>query len=200
MVALSLLAAVVALPAVIASPTIRLRQNGPPGCGNGAPGDFDSAASITLTALNTTLPNSNDNGAPLVASEIEIFGAESSWVLTTQASASLRLTVSDFTLQTGALLPVSSNGQEFADSAVEPGDGIGFQRFPGNAPSGSLSEIYCGIVNTGLAGGNSSQPLLSIQGNSSNFALCESDGLNVVVFQPEDSDGCYPVEILIFEH
>lgn len=64
----------------------------------------------------------------------------------TQASASLRLTVSDFTLQTGALLPVSTNGQEFADSAVEPGDGIGFQRFPGNAPSGSLSEIYCGIV------------------------------------------------------
>lgn len=61
--------------------------------------------------------------------------------------------------------------------------------------------------NTDPTNGSVSRPLLSIQGDISDFALCESGDLNVVVFQPTsdnfgtyDFGSCYSVDILIFEN
>ncbi|EMD35786.1 hypothetical protein CERSUDRAFT_115739 [Gelatoporia subvermispora B] len=204
MIALSLLAAAVALPAVLASPAMRLRQVFPPGCGAGAPGDFDTASNVSLTALNTTLPNSNSDGVPLVAVMTDIFGAQSNYELATEASVSLQFTVSDFSLENGALVPIVSN-QQSTDLDVISGDILKFSSATGGTLP-SRAEIYCGIANTDPAGGGIPEPLLSLQGDTSDFALCEADGVNVVVYQPSDNFGsydfstCYSVDILIFEH
>ncbi|OCH89960.1 hypothetical protein OBBRIDRAFT_826227 [Obba rivulosa] len=205
MLAFSFLAAALSLPAVIASPALRLRQVFPPGCGTGAPGDFDTTPSLSLAALNTTLPNSSSNGTPLVAAMTDIFGAQSNYVLATKASAeaSLKFTVSDFSLETGALSPIVSN-QNSADQDVSPGDPLEF-----SSSTGSISgpEIYCGIANTDPAGGGIPEPLLSLNGDTSDFSLCQSGELTVVVYEPTsdnfgvyDFDSCYGVDLLIFEH
>jgi len=206
MVAFSFLAAAVALPLVLASPALQLRQDFPAGCGStNFPGDFNTASDISLTALNTTLPNSISTGAPLAVALIDIFGAESSYLLATAASAEagLKFTSNDFALTNGALTPIVAN-QKSTDSDVVAGSTLEFQSATGGKIA-TPAQVYCGLANTD-AGGGISEPLLSIQGDSSDFSLCQSGDLNVVVFEPTsdnsayDFDSCYGVDILIFEH
>lgn len=81
MIAFSFLAAAISIPVVIAFPAMQRRQGAPPECGAGSPGDFVSAPPFTLTALNTTQPNSNNDGSPLVAVPGGIFGADVTYML-----------------------------------------------------------------------------------------------------------------------
>lgn len=136
----------------------------------------------------------------------------------------MRITHSDFALKNGSLTPIVGN-QESTDSDVSPGGTLEFQT--GTTAPGEIvtpAQIYCGIVSSKPISTNSpdschiaqsitdpagrgTQPRLSIQGNSSDFSLCQSGDLNVVVFEATsdnfgsyDYDSCYGVAILIFEH
>ncbi|OCH89955.1 hypothetical protein OBBRIDRAFT_835410 [Obba rivulosa] len=211
MIASSFLVAALALPAAIASPAMRLRQEA--GCGSGPTGlgDFNTAPNITLTALNTTLPNSIQNGLPLVAAFTGFSIQLSSYVLATQASAEANSvsTIVDFSLDEGNLAPIVPH-QFSSDVGVASG---GILSFVSGVDNLDQPEEYCGIgitvqANTDPVGGGIPEPRLALQGDESDFALCESSsGLNVVVFQPAannsgsyDFESCFGVDVFIFEH
>ncbi|EMD34870.1 hypothetical protein CERSUDRAFT_117067 [Gelatoporia subvermispora B] len=200
MFASSLLLAALALPTVLAGPALRLRQSG---CNSGTPGEFGTAPNITLNALDTNAANSGGQGLPLVALITSVSMVEAIYVLATQASASTRPgQVLDFSLENGVLAPIIPNTFS-GDLDVQSGDVLQFA-------SGNVAQLvpaeYCGFANTDPNGGGIAQPLLGLNGDTSDFALCMSGDLDIAVFQPTADNGgaysldsCTSVDILIFE-
>ncbi|EMD35789.1 hypothetical protein CERSUDRAFT_115741 [Gelatoporia subvermispora B] len=202
MIASSIILAALAIPAALASPSLRLRQV--PGCNSGTPGEFNSAPNITFNALETSQVASGDDGIPLVAATISNAGDETLYVLATEASAgSGSGTVTDFSLESGVLAPIVPD--EFSGSLNVQSGGI--LEFASGNVGQEVSAEYCGFANTDPSGGSIPQPLLALDGDTSDFALCESNDLNVVVFEATaDNSGaydfstCVSVDILIFEY
>ncbi|EMD34871.1 hypothetical protein CERSUDRAFT_67258 [Gelatoporia subvermispora B] len=203
MLAFSFLFAALAIPTALAGSALRLRQSG---CKGSIPGKIDTASNITINALDSDAANSGGQGLPLVALVATIGGVETTYVLATQATASTLVgstTFADFSLQNDILAPIIPNTFS-ANLAVQPGLII---EFASGQIGQAIPEEFCGIANTDPAGGGISEPLLSVNGDTSDFALCMSGPIGVIVFQPNadnsgeyDIDSCTSVDILIFEH
>jgi len=199
--------------AVAASPVSRsllhARQHQPgPWCDGLGAGIFDIAPNITLAAFNTTLPNANDTGAPLVMGQAGAVDGAEFKILSTWAS----FPFNDFptmSLNNGTLLPNSPDGPiSVSDSnvtvAAEPLWVLTTFDLP------TPAQIYCGVADTDPAGGGTGFPLLAVHGDTDHFSLCSAGDFplaqtNVVWRASAINDGsynftsCYPVHIQIVE-
>ncbi|EMD34869.1 hypothetical protein CERSUDRAFT_97438 [Gelatoporia subvermispora B] len=208
MLASSFLLAALAIPAALAGPTLRFRQSG---CQGGVFGEIDTAANITLNALDSNAANSGGQGLPLVALVTSDVGVETLYVLATQATAGTGSnTISEFSLNGGSsisgLAPIVPNTFS-ANLNVESGQVLEFAS--GDVGQEIPADEYCGIANIAPNGQGTPipEPLLSLRGDTDDFALCMSGDLDIVVFQPTADNGgaysfdsCTSVDILIFEH
>ncbi|THH32667.1 hypothetical protein EUX98_g1489 [Antrodiella citrinella] len=194
--ALGLLAGCQALPASLES------RQAIPGCEGFGPAVFNTASDFTITALNRTLPNANDTGAPLVIGQAGAVTGESFVVLSTFASVAVN-EFPTWNLTNGVLLP---NGPVLVSQT---------NFTAGTAPQWELGQnlpvpaaIWCAVISTSAEGGPGSEnPTLAGEGDTDDFFLCPTDiGQVNVVYKPiADNfdqyifDECYAVDLKLIQ-
>ncbi|OBZ72771.1 hypothetical protein A0H81_06937 [Grifola frondosa] len=193
----------IAASAVIAVPTaLHTRQTIAPWCEGFGDGVLDTAHNFTLAAYNTTLPNANSTGAPLVFGQAGAVDGASFKVLSTSASYPFN----DFpllSLTNGALLP---NGPvQASDANVTAGQELLWVLTTVNLPT--PAQIYCAVLDTSPYGGGTGFPRLAVHNDIDSFSLCSLDDPNAqnnVVYKASaindgsyDFSTCYPVQIQI---
>ncbi|KAH9831571.1 uncharacterized protein C8Q71DRAFT_726759 [Rhodofomes roseus] len=203
------LSAIVALFAASASavPALNTRQTGA-SCAGLSSGSTDTPAyNFTLTALNTTLPNTNATGAPLVLGwgPAGSSPASSDWVISTYAEWHSN-EWPYFSLQSGALYPIPGPDEEGLgayDYDIASGAAIGFYVLP--AESGRDNpEIYCAASRNG-------NTLLAVNNDADSFSLCQAVPNpypnNILVWQAKadnsdvyDFSTCYGVQVFLFPY
>ncbi|CAL1702399.1 unnamed protein product [Somion occarium] len=171
-----------------------------PWCDGLGGGAFDEQPNLSLAAYNTSLPNANSTGAPIVLGQAgAIAGAE----FKTYASYPYN-DFPTFSLDEGALVPKGA-GITVADTDVLVGGQLGFVVTNLNPPT--PAQIYCALASTDPMGGGTGLPVLAVHGDPDSFSLCRAgdDPLaqtNVVYqAQPNNTgyiyDSCYPVRLQI---
>ncbi|KAI0643247.1 hypothetical protein C8Q79DRAFT_1002500 [Trametes meyenii] len=171
-------------------------QHGPwcDGLGGGA---FDGVHNFTLAAWNTSLPNANNTGAPLVlATAGAIPGAELRQ-LATYASFPFD-DYPTFSLVNGTLIPQGGSTPAQA-TIVQDGSSLGFLQTVSAEPTKG-SQIYCAVADLDPAGHGTGHPFLAVNGDTDSFSLCQTGAQNVVFYKPaaegrEDFASCYPVKV-----
>ncbi|CCL98476.1 uncharacterized protein FIBRA_00474 [Fibroporia radiculosa] len=200
---LSILYALGALVEALALPTGQIiAREVTPWCAGLGPGAFDIAHNFTLAALNTTLPNANATGAPLVLGQAGATDGESFEVFSTYASYPYNDWPNLSLLQGGL---VANSIYNFTSPAgnVTSGNELSFVTTTYNAPP--PAQIYCAVADIDPTEG-SPYPLLAVNGDTSGFALCVQCDCNYaqtnLVWQPspENADGylydtCYNVTV-----
>ncbi|EPT02257.1 hypothetical protein FOMPIDRAFT_1015350 [Fomitopsis schrenkii] len=203
----SLLALLVATASAI--PRLPVRQQGASFAGL-ADGSTDSPLyNFTLAAVNTTLPNTNSTGAPLVLGwgPSGTSAAASAWAISTYAAWQSN-EWPYFTLSDGALYPIpghNEHGLGAYDHEVASGDEVTFwvtveQSNPTPDP------IYCAAAND-----DQEYAVLAVNNDADHFSLCEATTswpkLNtVLVYEAADSNRnynystCYLVQVNIIPY
>ncbi|EMD35782.1 hypothetical protein CERSUDRAFT_115735 [Gelatoporia subvermispora B] len=200
--------------AAFASPVSRgllhARQHQPgPWCDGLGAGVFDIAPQITLAALNTTLPNANNTGAPLVMGQAGAVDGASFAILSTFASFPFN-EFPTLSLLNGTLIPNLPGGilANASDSSVAAGTAPSWIITGLDLPT--PAQIYCGVADTDPAGGGTGFPLLALNGDTDHFSLCSAGDFhaaqtNIIWRASSVNDGsynftsCYPVHIQIIE-
>ncbi|OCH89963.1 hypothetical protein OBBRIDRAFT_777746 [Obba rivulosa] len=213
MLALLALLPLACVSAVSASPVSRsllhARQHQPgPWCDGLGAGVFDIAPNVTLAALNSTLPNANSTGAPLVMGQAGAVDGASFKILSTWAS----FPFNDFptmSLNNGSLIPNAAIGVvSAADNNVTEASAPSWILTTFDLPASV--QIYCGVADTDPAGGGTGFPLLAVHGDTDHFSLCSAGDFtnaqtNIIWRASAVNDGsynftsCYPVHIQIIE-
>ncbi|KAI0350309.1 hypothetical protein OH77DRAFT_1525006 [Trametes cingulata] len=198
MIALSLLAfGLTAASTVTASPTANIARDAAvgPSCDGLGAGAFDSVSHVTLAALNTTLPNANSTGTPLVLAtggafaniEIRRFGTWASFGANDYPSISL---VDGTIYLNDGLKPARASEVQDASplsfvtstngSPIDPADG---------------AQIYCGVPSADPAG----FATLAVNGDADSFSICKEGYQQVVIYKAEAdrNEACYPVKLQI---
>lgn len=195
---------VAAAAAALALPTGQLDARATsPWCSGLGPGAFDSAENFTLAAYNTTLPNANATGAPLVLGQAGAVDGAEFEVLSTWATYSYN-DWPTLSLSAGALIPNSQYGARTTDANVTSGSPIVFVT---SVDAPAPVQIYCAVADIDPTGGGE-YPLLSLNGDTDGFALCLNEigayEQNNIIWQPTPNNGgeyvydtCYPVNIQI---
>ncbi|KAI0933298.1 hypothetical protein AcW1_003086 [Taiwanofungus camphoratus] len=175
-----------------------LKRATPAWCAGLGAGQFDTAHNFTLAALNTTLPNTNATGAPLVVGQAGAVDGAEYKVLSTYAS----YPYNDFptmSLLNGSLIPVSDLGAQISDSQVSAGNAPSFIVTDSNLPA--PAQIYCAVADTDPTQGTP-YPTLAVNGDTDSFALCMDGSQNNVVWKPTadnygayDYNSCYAVRV-----
>ncbi|KAF8576278.1 hypothetical protein K439DRAFT_677543 [Ramaria rubella] len=194
------------VPAFSTAATLATRQVSSP-CSRFT-GGFDSLANFTLAALNTTLPNANNTGAPLVLGPGGAIESEELEFLTTWATwqfnqwPSLTLTKGGLTANQDppqSTVPTSSGGPS-------NGSEIFFVTTSLNPPT--PAPVFCGLANTDPEGGSSPYPQLAVYGHADLFSLCLTstlpDAFNSVIYNATADnfgtyvfESCYPVTLMM---
>ncbi|KAI0329498.1 hypothetical protein GY45DRAFT_1346536 [Cubamyces sp. BRFM 1775] len=163
-----------------------------PWCDGFTSGAFDSASSFTLAAYNSTGPNSNMTGAPLVLGTAGTTKNAQFWHFITEASWPNDISYPTVSLVNGTLIPNGADGAKPAQAAsVDSGNSLEFfSSATANPDAGA--QIYCGVR---AAAGFS---LLAVNGDTGSFSLCQATNQNVVFYKAApnmgyDYDSCYPV-------
>ncbi|KAF9810265.1 hypothetical protein IEO21_07033 [Rhodonia placenta] len=209
MLAAALVSALVS--AAAAAPNLAVRQSGSPPCyGLGGLHVYENLSNFTLSALNTTLPNANSTGAPLVLASNNVnWIPAASTVLATYASFPPDIWPGpEFSLVNGALIPAPNGNLVGYDANVTSGYGLGFAvTDPENEQSGA--EIYC-VQDNGAPSGFQ-HAYLAVFGDTANFSLCTSLSVdaeqppqNQVIYKATsenndqyDYNSCYAVQLII---
>ncbi|KAI9058927.1 hypothetical protein FKP32DRAFT_1596802 [Trametes sanguinea] len=197
MLALSTIAlGLVAATSTMANPMARASSH--PACNGLGPGAMDTTGNFTLGAINTTLPNANTTGAPIV---VVIGGAYiliDTYQLGTWAQYSYPLFYPNLALQNGTII---ISGDSANAKPAQAGN-----VFAGNPPqwavrvNGTLNpadgaQVYCAVPSS------TTNALLAVNGDTDSFSLCQSAfGENVVYYKAApghnyDFDSCYPVKL-----
>jgi len=185
---------------VVASPTNIARQSPGPSCDGLGSGAFDTASHFSITALNTTLPNANLTGVPIVygTADEEPVGVEFKLLSTWFSTGSNDFHTSS--LISGALLPDNAGpAGDVTDSVVGP-DTIPLW-FISSLGVGEPNDVYCAVPNpaTGF-------PKLAVNGDTESFFLCSQGDFpsaqNVISWKPTNVTGsgidfttCYNVHL-----
>ncbi|KAJ3490101.1 hypothetical protein NLI96_g1685 [Meripilus lineatus] len=114
-----------------------------PQCDGLGPGAFDIAYNFTLAAYNTTFPNANSTGSPLVLGQAGAIPGASFKVLSTYASYPYN-EYPNLSLLSGALIP-NARGVIAGGVNVTVGQTLGFIATNLNPPT--PAPIYCGVGN-----------------------------------------------------
>ncbi|KAI0755847.1 hypothetical protein C8Q74DRAFT_1210837 [Fomes fomentarius] len=199
---LSLLTLAFAATSALAVPTSKLTSSACHGLGRGA---FDNVAAFTLAAWNSTLPNANSTGVPLVFGSAGAISGASFHVISTLAS----FPFDDFptiALKDGRLIPSSPRQVSTGAQNVASGDLLTFVSSNSVDPTQG-PQIYCAVADTDPAGHGTGHPFLAVNGNTDEFALCQHGSQNSVVFKPKanttsyDASSCYPIKVqLIYDY
>ncbi|KZT24166.1 hypothetical protein NEOLEDRAFT_1148798 [Neolentinus lepideus HHB14362 ss-1] len=168
------------------------------GCDSLGTNASDTAARpFTLAALNTTLPNANSTGAPLVLGQNgEIEGAEFE-VLSTWAS----FPDNDWptlSLDTGGLYGNSQTQYQAVSSGATNGTTVNFMT---TSRTSYANQVFC-IVPSPLG-----LPLLALDGHVDEFSLCSNgkESQNNVIYNATHKSyeynysTCYPVVLQVVE-
>ncbi|KAJ3539002.1 hypothetical protein NM688_g6430 [Phlebia brevispora] len=174
-----------------------------PWCSGLGVGAFDVAYNFTLAAYNSTLPNSNTTGVPLVVGWNGATEEAELKVLSTYASYPYN-DFPTFSMVNGTLHPNSPNNLSIVDNVVSDGDEPSFLQT--NEPA-TAAQIYCGVADTDPAGGGTGFPELAVNSDTDSFFLCSTGDYrfaqNNIVYKPNlnsysyNYSSCYPVKIQI---
>jgi len=156
------------------------------------PGGFNVANNFTLAAYNTTLPNANYTGSPLVLAGQGAEDDAEFFVLATWNTFPYGPTAV-FNMVDGAIVNVDvSPPYPAVIPLLQPTDEI---QFVLTYPTPASYTGFCGIASTSAHGSPTSQfPLLGVGFDTESFYLC-GGGYFSVVYQPGDPTECYPVAI-----
>lgn len=170
------------------------RQDAGPNCGVfGADGFASTAQNFTLAAWNTTGPNTNSTGVPLVIGHAGSIPGASLKQLSTYASFPFDqyqpLSLSD------GLVLMDMPAKDQSTRPPAPGSGPYWVITSLNPPT--PAHVYCGVDNADSTG----FPLLAVYGSTEGFSLCTGSGQGAqttVVWNVTSSrTGCYPVNLHI---
>ncbi|KAI0364639.1 hypothetical protein BV20DRAFT_974203 [Pilatotrama ljubarskyi] len=198
MFALSLIAAgLTAASTVTAFPAANLARDAAvgPWCDGLGAGAFDDVSHVTLAALNTTLPNANSTGTPLVLAtggafagiEIRRFGTWASFGANDYPS---------FSLVNGTI--VLNDGPKPARAVqVQDASELSFVTSTNGSPINPLdgAQIYCGVANPDPTG----YATLAVNGDADSFSICRETYQQVVIYKAaaDRNEACYPVKLQI---
>ncbi|KAI9058911.1 hypothetical protein FKP32DRAFT_1596783 [Trametes sanguinea] len=198
MLSLSVLAvAITAAASTMAHPMARASSN--PACDGLGAGAFDTASSFTIGAINTTLPNANITGAPIVVNSAGATKDASFWHLGTWAQYPSPLQYTSISLVNGTLIIDGDGATPAQATTVDAGNSLEWFSRSTAVPSEG-AQIYCAVSPPG----NQGSPILAVNGDTDSFSLCQTSFENVVYYKaaPDrgyDFDSCYPVKLqLIF--
>ncbi|OSD00303.1 hypothetical protein PYCCODRAFT_1371322 [Trametes coccinea BRFM310] len=171
-----------------------------PACDGLGPGAVDTTSSFTIGAINTTLPNANNTGAPIVVVIAGAYNVIDAYQLGTWAQYKYPLMYPNIQLLNGTAI-VSGNastarpaqaGRVFAGSPPEWAVRVNGSLVPADG-----AQIYCAVYPPG----NQGPPVLAVNGDTDSFSLCQSAfSENVVYYKAApnhnyDFDSCYPVKL-----
>ncbi|KAI0692696.1 hypothetical protein C8T65DRAFT_669343 [Cerioporus squamosus] len=201
MFALNLLTLAFAATATVALPAAK--RDLAPSCNLLGGGAFDTATNFTLAAWNTTLPNANNTGVPLVLGQAGAIPGAEFKVLSTFASYPFNQYPS-MSLDKGRLIPHGTNVAPAQAGTVPDGSEPGFVTSNTVDPEQG-PQIYCAVADIDPAGHGTGHPFLAVNGDTDSFALCKDGSQNNVVFKPTsgksyDVASCYAVKVqLIYD-
>ncbi|KAL1679496.1 hypothetical protein EV122DRAFT_289489 [Schizophyllum commune] len=140
---------------------------------------------FTLAALNTTLPNTNDTGVPLVLGLEFVFDYSAIYWTSTYASAHNN-TFPSLGLVDGALHAYGGSNDSWDTNTVrcDSGDSIGWFSSE-NGPPGA--DVFCVLA----VAGDQKYPTLAVHGEDSLWSLCPTGndwGLNEVYYNISSTD------------
>ncbi|EIM82641.1 uncharacterized protein STEHIDRAFT_160278 [Stereum hirsutum FP-91666 SS1] len=153
---------------------------------------------FTLAALNTTQPNSNTTGAPIILGSAGAIDGASFYDLKTQATYQYPSAVPALNMTNGGL----TSGQYVVGGTVPSNANPGFIATSLNTPA--PAEIYCSVVTDGY-----DYPLLAVNGHTDLFSICREypcedtpwEGVYYNATEGTSSCGgpasCYPVVLSI---
>ncbi|KAH9921904.1 uncharacterized protein B0H18DRAFT_1121199 [Fomitopsis serialis] len=201
------LGAIVALFAasVSAIPALNTRQTGASCAGFGSGSTDTPTYNFTLTAYNTTLPNTNSSGAPLVLGwgPPGTSPEASYWAISTYAEWHSN-DWPYFSLEGGAIYPnpgPDEQGLGAYDYDIASGAEVGFLVLP-TEPGRDVPKIYCAALRNG-------DVLLAVNNDADSFSLCQSvpNTSNVLVYQANSNNSdyydystCYGVDVFVIPY
>ncbi|KAI0329508.1 hypothetical protein GY45DRAFT_1324954 [Cubamyces sp. BRFM 1775] len=194
MLAFAALAAALSASSAMATPLKRATPG--PSCDGLGSGAFDTSSSFTLAAYNTTGPNANSTGAPLVLGTAGVVQQTQIWHFITEESwGSYPITYPTVSLQNGTLILHSDGATPTQATTVDAGNSLEFVARTSADPSAG-AQIYCAVQ------GDAGLPLLAVNNDADSFSLCQTTFENVVYYKaaPDrgyDFDSCYPVKLQI---
>ncbi|RDX40628.1 hypothetical protein OH76DRAFT_1412848 [Lentinus brumalis] len=200
MFALNLLTLAFAAAATVALPAAK--RDLAPSCNLLGGGAFDTATNFTLAAWNTTLPNANNTGVPLVLGQAGAISGAEFKVFSTFASFPFNQYPS-LSLDKGRLIPHGTDVAPAKAGTVPDGSEPGFIVSNDSDPEQG-AQIYCGVADIDPAGHGTGHPFLAVNGDTDSFALCKAGTQNNIVFKPAagkgyDLSSCYAVKVQIIE-
>ncbi|KAI0654331.1 hypothetical protein C8Q70DRAFT_926020 [Cubamyces menziesii] len=174
-----------------------------PWCDGLGSGVFDTSSSFTLAAYNTTGPNTDSTGAPLVLGTAGAFQQTQIWHFISWGS--YPITYPTVSLENGTLILQSDGATPAQATTVDAGNSLEFAaRASANPLAGA--QIYCAVVSLitlpPSALGDAGLPLLAVNNDADSFSLCQTTFENAVYYKaaPDrgyDFDSCYPVKLQI---
>ncbi|OSD00300.1 hypothetical protein PYCCODRAFT_1371414 [Trametes coccinea BRFM310] len=173
------------------------RASSNPACDGLGTGAFDTASSFTIGAINTTLPNANITGAPIVVNSAGAFSDLSVWHLGTWAQYSYPLEYTSIALVNGTLVITGDGAKPARADTVDAGNSLEWASLnDGSSVPTDGAQIYCAVSPPG----NQGSPILAVNGDTDSFSLCQTSFENVVYYKaaPDrgyDFDSCYPVKL-----
>ncbi|KZT24636.1 hypothetical protein NEOLEDRAFT_1179003 [Neolentinus lepideus HHB14362 ss-1] len=176
----------------------RIARDLAPSCTGLGSSAFDTLSNFALTAFNTTLPNANSTGTPLILGDDLSYHEYRQSALTTYSYPYPTPNVT-FNLEVGGL--VANSEDSTAVSAVY--SGYEFDFMTDSKGPVTPATIFCGVPSQDACGGN---PVLAINGQTNLFSICQRTGGNSfaeVVYNATsknsgyDLSSCYSVELCI---
>ncbi|KZT21850.1 hypothetical protein NEOLEDRAFT_1138856 [Neolentinus lepideus HHB14362 ss-1] len=193
------LAVFLATQAVMSLPSPLARRSTGAWCDGLGGSAYDLAYNFSLSVVNSTLPNANSTGAPLV---LNPQGQDSSGVATYNLATynSQPDTIGiwpNFTLEHGTLL-----ANYLADLSISPSGDETEVGGPVTLTSdaNNSAKIYCGVADTDPEQG--APPLLALYTNLNEFSIChqrEGGEADLLIYNATSSNSlydyvsCYPV-------
>ncbi|KZT67945.1 hypothetical protein DAEQUDRAFT_728460 [Daedalea quercina L-15889] len=188
---------------VWAIPALNTRQTGASCAGFGSGSTDSPGYNFTLTAHNTTLPNTNSTGVPLILGwgpPGQTSTEASIWAISTYAEWHSNEWPS-FSLSSGALYPnpgPDEQGLGAYDYDIAPGAEVGFYVLPAD-PGRQNPEIYCAAL-------RDDDVMLAVNNDADSFSLCQAVPdpypSNVLVYTADASNSavydyntCYAVQV-----
>ncbi|KIP01532.1 hypothetical protein PHLGIDRAFT_349127 [Phlebiopsis gigantea 11061_1 CR5-6] len=180
--------------AVSAAPSVLRKRQGPssynPTCEGTPAGSRAFVNDFRLTALNTTLPNANTTGVPLVIGSVSATTGAESYSLSTYASYPYNQRP-NLELFEGRLFAWGSDQYDAVAGVPLSGSVLEFIA----PPQGISEQAFC------VTPRGSDLYSLAVNGDTTSWSLCpdgHSGGqVRVVYNATENSNGCYSIELLL---
>ncbi|TFK46174.1 hypothetical protein OE88DRAFT_1739643 [Heliocybe sulcata] len=165
-------------------------------------GGLNTLSNFTITAYNTTLPNANSTGAPLILGDDLSYHGYTQYVLATYSYPYPALNQVSFSLDAGGL--VANLDADSTTAVLSLSSDHEFDFIVSTEGSVMPAPIFCAVQTDNMCGG---YPVLAANGRTNLFLICERTGENSfaeVVYNGTtgstayDVDSCYAVDLCLF--